>query len=189
MERPRGLEPPPTAWQAVVLPLYYGRFAQSFYSMAARRRQAAVAWRNTPPHGSAVAARAGISAGAELTRSEARGPSSPPATSSAGRQTLKPWCGRCKPGRTSPRPCRRPSLASGGACGAYPCQTGFSFSFSQCASHGDIKRWGRCAICQFNRRSASTKLGSTAEGTRVVFNGPANGSWPPPAPNQGRPSG
>jgi hypothetical protein len=25
MERPRGLEPPPTAWQAVVLPLYYGR--------------------------------------------------------------------------------------------------------------------------------------------------------------------
>jgi hypothetical protein len=28
LERPRGLEPPPTAWQAVVLPLYYGRFAQ-----------------------------------------------------------------------------------------------------------------------------------------------------------------
>jgi hypothetical protein len=25
LERPRGLEPPPTAWQAVVLPLYYGR--------------------------------------------------------------------------------------------------------------------------------------------------------------------
>jgi hypothetical protein len=28
MERPRGLEPPPTAWQAVVLPLYYGRILQ-----------------------------------------------------------------------------------------------------------------------------------------------------------------
>lgn len=25
MERPMGLEPTPTAWQAVVLPLYYGR--------------------------------------------------------------------------------------------------------------------------------------------------------------------
>ena len=25
MERPRGLEPPPGAWQAPVLPLYYGR--------------------------------------------------------------------------------------------------------------------------------------------------------------------
>jgi hypothetical protein len=38
MERPRGLEPPPTAWQAVVLPLYYGRsdgqcLEQIFYSM------------------------------------------------------------------------------------------------------------------------------------------------------------
>ncbi len=37
MERPRGLEPPPTAWQAVVLPLYYGRsdgqdLKQIFYS-------------------------------------------------------------------------------------------------------------------------------------------------------------
>jgi hypothetical protein len=40
LERPRGLEPPPTAWQAVVLPLYYGRFAHyhwgdtCFYSMS-----------------------------------------------------------------------------------------------------------------------------------------------------------
>jgi hypothetical protein len=27
MERPRGIEPPPTAWQAVVRPLYYGRIS------------------------------------------------------------------------------------------------------------------------------------------------------------------
>ncbi len=40
MERPRGLEPPPTAWQAVVLPLYYGRSAYAFYSTGPARRQA-----------------------------------------------------------------------------------------------------------------------------------------------------
>src|SRR3990172_9713522 len=34
MERPRGLDPPPTAWQAVVLPLYYGRFASAFQFIA-----------------------------------------------------------------------------------------------------------------------------------------------------------
>ena len=39
MERPRGLEPPPTAWQAVVLPLYYGRFGVNLlYSMALQAR-------------------------------------------------------------------------------------------------------------------------------------------------------
>jgi hypothetical protein len=27
LERPRGLEPPPGAWQAPVLPLYYGRLS------------------------------------------------------------------------------------------------------------------------------------------------------------------
>ncbi len=37
MERPRGLEPPPTAWQAVVLPLYYGRSA---YLLIARAQNA-----------------------------------------------------------------------------------------------------------------------------------------------------
>src|SRR6266581_4360636 len=40
LERPRGLEPPPTAWQAVVLPLYYGRFSQQIlYSMQERLPQ------------------------------------------------------------------------------------------------------------------------------------------------------
>src|SRR5271155_1735093 len=39
MERPRGLEPPPTAWQAVVLPLYYGRSEQPIYSMGVGRGQ------------------------------------------------------------------------------------------------------------------------------------------------------
>ena len=39
MERPRGLEPPPTAWQAVVLPLYYGRSEQPIYSMGVERGQ------------------------------------------------------------------------------------------------------------------------------------------------------
>jgi hypothetical protein len=39
LERPRGLEPPPTAWQAVVLPLYYGRSEQPIYSMGVRKRQ------------------------------------------------------------------------------------------------------------------------------------------------------
>jgi hypothetical protein len=29
LERPRGLEPPPGAWQAPVLPLYYGRVSVS----------------------------------------------------------------------------------------------------------------------------------------------------------------
>ena len=37
MERTRGLEPPPTAWQAVVLPLYYGR---STYLLIARAQNA-----------------------------------------------------------------------------------------------------------------------------------------------------
>ena len=32
MERPMGIEPTPKAWQAFVLPLYYGRFAPLFYS-------------------------------------------------------------------------------------------------------------------------------------------------------------
>src|SRR5712692_9386564 len=41
MERPRGLEPPPTAWQAVVLPLYYGRSASPClaYSTRTKKRQ------------------------------------------------------------------------------------------------------------------------------------------------------
>ncbi len=40
LERPRGLEPPPTAWQAVVLPLYYGRpTAFFFYSTHTERPQ------------------------------------------------------------------------------------------------------------------------------------------------------
>lgn len=35
LERPMGLEPTPTAWQAVVLPLYYGRLdVRLFYSTA-----------------------------------------------------------------------------------------------------------------------------------------------------------
>jgi hypothetical protein len=46
MERPRGLEPPPTAWQAVVLPLYYGREkahreAETFIACEARRDKSA----------------------------------------------------------------------------------------------------------------------------------------------------
>lgn len=46
MERPRGLEPPPTAWQAVVLPLYYGRekgrfCSRNFYSMRTTAEQEA----------------------------------------------------------------------------------------------------------------------------------------------------
>src|SRR5205807_9868845 len=45
MERPRGLEPPPTAWQAVGLPLYYGRSGLTFpYNT---RRQ----WRQGPHRG------------------------------------------------------------------------------------------------------------------------------------------
>jgi hypothetical protein len=39
MERPRGLEPPPTAWQAVVLPLYYGRIPERIYSTRSRPPQ------------------------------------------------------------------------------------------------------------------------------------------------------
>ena len=50
MERPRGLEPPPTAWQAVVLPLYYGRFATIFYSMAPGAGQG-LAPRRSPARG------------------------------------------------------------------------------------------------------------------------------------------
>lgn len=42
MERPRGLEPPPTAWQAVVLPLYYGRSGLIFYSTLKPQLQASV---------------------------------------------------------------------------------------------------------------------------------------------------
>ena len=38
MERPRGLEPPPTAWQAVVLPLYYGRISDQKFITRWRKR-------------------------------------------------------------------------------------------------------------------------------------------------------
>lgn len=40
MERPRGLEPPPTAWQAVVLPLYYGRISYIFIARRFRSHKA-----------------------------------------------------------------------------------------------------------------------------------------------------
>src|SRR5712691_5859781 len=42
MERPMGLEPTPTAWQAVVLPLYYGRPEQPNSSMCGLLRQVAL---------------------------------------------------------------------------------------------------------------------------------------------------
>ncbi len=44
LERPRGLEPPPTAWQAVVLPLYYGRSQRTKRLYHARQTTA----RHTP---------------------------------------------------------------------------------------------------------------------------------------------
>lgn len=51
MERPRGIEPPPTAWQAVVQPLYYGRISVSlnafFYSMPLMTGQGPAATRRT----------------------------------------------------------------------------------------------------------------------------------------------
>jgi hypothetical protein len=40
LERPRGLEPPPGAWQAPVLPLYYGRPVFGIYSTPPKTRQA-----------------------------------------------------------------------------------------------------------------------------------------------------
>ncbi len=55
MERPRGLEPPPTAWQAVVLPLYYGRFVLStslFITRTAKFRQALPRWQRFARNGS-----------------------------------------------------------------------------------------------------------------------------------------
>src|SRR6266852_3065834 len=51
LERPRGLEPPPTAWQAVVLPLYYGRFSQQIlYNMQERLSQEPVPMRLADGH-------------------------------------------------------------------------------------------------------------------------------------------
>jgi hypothetical protein len=48
MERPTGIEPVPEAWQASVLPLYYGRPVLSIYSMPAVYQQAG--GKNLFPH-------------------------------------------------------------------------------------------------------------------------------------------
>ncbi len=133
MERPRGLEPPPTAWQAVVLPLYYGRSTCSSYSMGLRRRQApqgTTVQRHTPPRFPTVRRR--VSGRTErANRPASRASPSPPAISSAARQTSRPWHGQCKRARISRRHGNRRSPASAGACAACLSPALFFFFFSR----------------------------------------------------------
>lgn len=131
MERPRGLEPPPTAWQAVVLPLYYGRseqpiFSTPIYSMGAQRGQEGYTramWtlgESAKPGAHNLPAIDSPAKPAAFSEPDALVRTAQQAISSGDRRTGWPARDPCKYARTVRRRDRTRSPASGGACGADP---------------------------------------------------------------------
>src|SRR5712664_742512 len=157
LERPRGLEPPPTAWQAVVLPLYYGRFSQQIlYNMQERLSQEPV--------------RCVLRAGTpylcfqrrEAFRRQVRKPGRLACSLQrviffADARTLQLSHDRYRRDRTFHHRGKTQSPANGGACDACLCRALFSFSFSRLCHSRHQKLW------QLTGRGASANLGSNSK--------------------------